>query len=64
MRNAGHVVSRGQILDHVWEYSFSGESTVVETFMSSLRKKVDTVGRPLIKTVAVSAIASIDTERE
>ena len=51
MRNAGHVVSRGQILDHVWEYSFNGESTVVETFMSSLRKKVDTVGRPLIKTV-------------
>jgi two-component system OmpR family response regulator len=44
-------VSRGQILDHVWEYSFNGESTVVETFMSSLRKKVDTVGRPLIKTV-------------
>lgn len=51
MRNAGHVVSRGQILDNVWEYSFNGESTVVETFMSSLRKKVDTVGRPLIKTV-------------
>ena len=51
MRNAGHVVSRGQILDHVWEYSFNGESTVVETFMSSLRKKVDKVGRPLIKTV-------------
>ncbi|HVC69625.1 MAG TPA: response regulator transcription factor [Acidimicrobiales bacterium] len=51
MSNAGRVLSRAQILDHVWDYSFDGESTVVETFVSSLRKKVGTGGRGLIKTV-------------
>jgi two-component system OmpR family response regulator len=44
-------MSREQILDHVWDYSFDGESTVVETFVSSLRKKVEAEGRQLIKTV-------------
>ena len=34
-------MSRGQIIDHVWDYDFDGESTVVETFVSSLRKKVE-----------------------
>jgi two-component system, OmpR family, response regulator len=47
-RNHGRVMSRAQILDHVWDYDFNGESTVVETFMSSLRKKV---GGDLIHTV-------------
>jgi two-component system, OmpR family, response regulator len=47
-RNQGRVMSRAQILDHVWDYDFNGESTVVETFVSSLRKKV---GGDLIHTV-------------
>jgi two-component system OmpR family response regulator len=51
MHNKGRVMSREQILDHVWDYSFDGESTVVETFVSSLRKKVEAEGRQLIKTV-------------
>ena len=51
MHNKGRVLSREQILDHVWDYSFDGESTVVETFVSSLRKKVEVEGRQLIKTV-------------
>jgi two-component system OmpR family response regulator len=51
LRNSGRVLSRGQILDHVWDYDFEGESTVVETFVSSLRKKVDTVQPKLIHTV-------------
>jgi two-component system OmpR family response regulator len=51
MRNAGKAMSRGQILDHVWDYDFEGESTVVETFVSSLRKKLDGDGRRLIHTV-------------
>ena len=41
MNNVGRALSRGQLLDHVWDYDFDGESTVVETFISSLRKKVD-----------------------
>ncbi len=49
--NAGRVVTRAQILDHVWEYDFGGEATVVETYVSYLRKKLDPMGEPLIKTV-------------
>ena len=51
LRNEGRVLSRGQILDHVWDYNFNGESTVVETFVSSLRRKVDTGPGRLIHTV-------------
>ncbi|MGD9752486.1 MAG: response regulator transcription factor, partial [Acidimicrobiia bacterium] len=39
--NAGRVLSRAQILDHVWDYDWDGESTVVETFISYLRRKID-----------------------
>ena len=42
--NAGRVVTRAQILDHVWEYDFGGEATVVETYVSYLRKKLDPLG--------------------
>jgi two-component system OmpR family response regulator len=49
--NAGRVLSRSQILDHVWEYDWDGEATVVETYISYLRKKLDPLGPPLIKTV-------------
>ncbi len=53
LANAGRVVSKAQILDHVWRYDFGGDASVVETYISYLRKKVDagedTV--PLIQTV-------------
>ena len=49
--NAGRVLSRNQILDHVWQYDFGGHATVVETYISYLRKKVDHEGPPLIHTV-------------
>jgi two-component system, OmpR family, response regulator len=49
--NAGKVLSRNQILDHVWQYDFGGHATVVETYISYLRKKIDTLGDPLIQTV-------------
>jgi two-component system OmpR family response regulator len=49
--NAGRVLTRAQILDHVWNYDFRGESTVVETFVSSLRKKLGVEGARLIQTV-------------
>ena len=52
MRNQGRALSRAQILDHVWDYDFDGEATVVETFVSSLRKKIERGGGPrLIHTV-------------
>jgi two-component system OmpR family response regulator len=50
--NAGRVVSKAQILDHVWRYDFNGDTGVVETYVSYLRKKVDQDGEtPLIQTV-------------
>jgi len=49
--NTGRVVSKSQILDHVWQYDFDGQATVVETYISYLRKKIDTLGPPLIQTV-------------
>jgi two-component system, OmpR family, response regulator len=51
MLNAGRVLSKSQILDHVWEYDFGGDGNVVETFISYLRKKVDVEPPPLIQTV-------------
>jgi two-component system OmpR family response regulator len=51
LRNAGHVMSRAQILDHVWNYDFDGESTIVETFISLLRRKIDAKPPRLIHTV-------------
>jgi len=51
LANAGRVLSRNQILDHVWEYDFGGHATVVETYISYLRKKIDQLGPPLIQTI-------------
>jgi two-component system OmpR family response regulator len=51
MLNAGRVLSKAQILDHVWQYDFGGDGNVVETFISYLRKKVDLDEPPLIQTV-------------
>ena len=51
MRNAGRVMSRAQILDHVWHYDFNGNSGVVESYISYLRRKVDVVDPPLINTI-------------
>ena len=51
LANAGRVLSKGQILDHVWQYDFGGNAAVVETYISYLRKKVDRFDPPLIHTV-------------
>lgn len=51
MRNPMHVLSKAQILDQVWPYDFNGESSVVELYISYLRKKVDKGRSPLIRTV-------------
>jgi two-component system OmpR family response regulator len=49
--NAGKVVSKPQILDHVWRYDFGGDAGVVETYISYLRRKVDVEDPKLIHTV-------------
>ena len=49
--NSGRVMSKAQILDHVWQYDFGGGDNVVETYISYLRKKVDRDRVPLIHTV-------------
>ncbi len=51
MLNGRRVLTRSQILDHVWEYDFGGDARVLETYISYLRKKVDTEDPPLIHTV-------------
>ncbi len=51
LTNAGKVMSKRQILDHVWEYDFGGNDGVVQTYISYLRRKVDFAGPPLIHTV-------------
>jgi len=51
LSNAGRVLSRAQILDHVWEYDFGGNTSVVDTYISYLRKKVDRIEPALIHTV-------------
>ena len=40
--NQGRVMSKAQILDHVWQYDFGGDGGVVETYIGYLRKKLDT----------------------
>jgi two-component system OmpR family response regulator len=51
MVNAGRVLSKAQILDHVWSYDFDGEANIVESYVSYLRRKLDDGAEPLIHTV-------------
>jgi len=51
MLNPRRVLSKAQILDHVWQYDFGGDANVVETYVSYLRKKLDRLGPPIIQTV-------------
>ncbi|MGD9798045.1 MAG: response regulator transcription factor [Acidimicrobiia bacterium] len=51
LSNPRRVLSKAQILDHVWEYDFGGDGNVVETYISYLRKKLDGLGPSLIHTV-------------
>jgi two-component system OmpR family response regulator len=51
MRNPRRVLSKIQILDRVWKYDFGGKSSVVELYISYLRKKIDSLGPRMIHTV-------------
>ena len=49
--NPRRVLTRAQLLDHVWSYDFGGDARVLETYVSYLRKKIDAQGPPLLHTV-------------
>jgi two-component system OmpR family response regulator len=49
--NPRRVLTRAQLLEHVWDYDFGGDARVLETYVSYLRKKLDVHGPPLIQTV-------------
>ena len=51
MRNPRRVLSKSQILDRVWKYDFNGKSSIVELYISYLRKKIDSLGPRMIHTV-------------
>ncbi|GAB1820944.1 response regulator transcription factor [Herbidospora sp. RD11066] len=52
MANAGRVLSKAQILDHVWDYDFRGDAGIVESYVSVLRRKIDSRSAPrLIHTL-------------
>jgi two-component system OmpR family response regulator len=51
MLNPRRVLTRAQLLDHVWNYDFGGDGRVLETYISYLRKKLDAHGPSLIRTV-------------
>jgi two-component system OmpR family response regulator len=55
--NPRHVLSKSQILDHVWHYDFGGDANVVETYVSYLRKKLEACGPPVIHTVRLVGYA-------
>jgi two-component system OmpR family response regulator len=57
LQNPKRVLSKSQILDHVWHYDFGGDSNVVETYVSYLRKKLDQLGPPLIHTIRLVGYA-------
>jgi len=51
MLNPRRVLSRAQLLEHVWDYDFGGDARVLETYVSYLRRKLDEHGPPLVHTV-------------
>ena len=51
MLNPRRVMTRAQLLDHVWSYDFGGDARVLETYISYLRRKLDAHGPPLVHTV-------------
>jgi two-component system OmpR family response regulator len=50
MRNQGLMLTRRQLLDNVWGWEYAGQSQVLETYVSYLRRKLDPLGPPLIHT--------------
>ncbi|MGD0198913.1 MAG: response regulator transcription factor [Solirubrobacteraceae bacterium] len=49
--NPRKVLSKGEIMDHVWRYDFGGNPNIVETYIGYVRKKINALGPPLIQTI-------------
>ena len=49
--NSGSVVSKAQIFDRVWNADYGGETRVIDSYISYLRRKIDSAGPPLIHTI-------------
>jgi two-component system OmpR family response regulator len=64
MLNPRRVLSKPQILDHVWHYDFDGDSNILETYISYVRKKLNRLGPPLIHTVRLVGYVLRDTEAD
>ncbi len=62
--NPRRVLSKPQILDHVWHYDFDGDSNILETYISYLRKKINRLGNPLIHTVRLVGYVLRDDESD
>jgi two-component system, OmpR family, response regulator len=62
MLNPRRVLTKRQILDNVWHYDFGGDANVVETYVSYLRKKLDRLGPPLIRTIRLVGYALREAE--
>ena len=60
--NPRRVLSKPQILDHVWHYDFDGDSNILETYISYLRKKLNHLGSPLIHTVRLVGYVLRDSD--
>ena len=64
LSNPRRVLSKAQILDHVWHYDFGGDANVVETYVGYLRKKLERYGPPLIHTIRMVGYALRESEPE
>ncbi len=64
MRNPRRVLSKRQILDHVWHYDFDGDSNILETYISYVRKKLNRLGPPLLHTVRLVGYVLRESEGE
>ena len=62
MLNPRRVLSKAQILDHVWHYDFDGDSNILETYISYVRKKLNRLGPPLIHTVRLVGYVLRDSD--
>lgn len=64
LQNPRRVLSKAQIVDHVWHYDFGGDPSIVETYVSYLRKKLDRLGPPLLQTVRLVGYRLREPETE